>query len=354
MAKIKLSTYPYTYVRVVAMRSKLLSKDDYHKLVRMKLGEIARYLQESEYKREIDELGIKFSGAFLLELAIHRNLIRNFQKLRRISNVSSNELLLLIDNYLVRSDIWNIKTVLRAKFTGISEAELLNIILPIGKLSEEHLISLFRKDSVEEIIKSVDFIKFKAIKPALDYFREKKSFLEIENFLDKYYYSQIIAFAQKIPKEGELFREFLMNEIFIQNTITVLRMKRSNIKPEDIRNFIIMTGERSFDRPIEKLLRSENFEEMISGLEKSKFGNYIKEGLRMYKEKMTLVYLEADFMKYLLKRSALLLHQNPLSASVILGYMMAKEIEVKNIGTIIKGKELGLSDEFVENSLVIA
>jgi len=54
----------------------------------------------------------------------------------------------------------------------------------------------------------------------------------------------------------------------------------------------------------------------------------------------------------LLKQSILLLHQHPLSVDVILGYMFAKDIEVRNLKIIVKGKQLGLSEEFIESQLV--
>ena len=62
--------------------------------------------------------------------------------------------------------------------------------------------------------------------------------------------------------------------------------------------------------------------------------------------------LEINFFKYLLEKSILMLHQNPLSIDVILGYMFAKEIEVRNLKILIKGKQLNLKEEFIENQLV--
>lgn len=57
--------------------------------------------------------------------------------------------------------------------------------------------------------------------------------------------------------------------------------------------------------------------------------------------------------KYLLEKSILLQHQHPLSIDIILGYMFAKEIETRNLRVIAKGKQLGLSNEFIESQLVM-
>ena len=62
--------------------------------------------------------------------------------------------------------------------------------------------------------------------------------------------------------------------------------------------------------------------------------------------------LETELYKHLLKQSILLLHQHLLSVDVILGYMFAKDIEVRNLRIIIKGKQLGLSEQFMESQLI--
>ena len=69
--------------------------------------------------------------------------------------------------------------------------------------------------------------------------------------------------------------------------------------------------------------------------------------------KLDIGAIENALDKFLLKESTLLLHQNPLTVSVILGFMYAKEIEVKNLRMLVKGKQLGLEEEFIEQQLVI-
>src|SRR3989338_2754580 len=83
--KIRLGFYPYTYVRTAVMRTLLISKEEYPKLLKMSFNEITRYLQDSIYKKEIDSLATELSGPELLEIALNRNLATSFEKLRRIS-----------------------------------------------------------------------------------------------------------------------------------------------------------------------------------------------------------------------------------------------------------------------------
>ena len=72
--KLSLGEAPYTYARVSVMRSKLLKRDDYNRLMKMKLNDIIRFLQETEYKKEMDEIAMNYSGIDLVEFALNKNL----------------------------------------------------------------------------------------------------------------------------------------------------------------------------------------------------------------------------------------------------------------------------------------
>ena len=63
---------PYIYVstRLRVRRAKLIPREEYIRMLNMSLPEITRFIQESEYKREIDELQHAFSGINLLEEAL--------------------------------------------------------------------------------------------------------------------------------------------------------------------------------------------------------------------------------------------------------------------------------------------
>ena len=87
----------------------------------MKLAEIAKFLEESEYKKEIDELSVSYGGASLLDMALNKNLVRTIEKVRKIS---SEELRQLIDAYLMRITIRSVKMLLRAKYAKLGKEEI--------------------------------------------------------------------------------------------------------------------------------------------------------------------------------------------------------------------------------------
>jgi V/A-type H+-transporting ATPase subunit C len=346
--ELKLGKYPYAYVRTSVMKSLLFRKDDYHKMLKMSFSEIAKFLQDSHYKDEINKLGTEYSGADLIEFALNKNLADSFEKLLKISPPG---LSLLIRKYAIRKDIDDIKTILRGKFTNTDEKLILNSITAAGALKFEFLNSLLKTESIEEILKNNRIVPFSLLEDGIKDLKEKNTLVGIENALDKYYYSHLMEFSKILPKAGELFKNFLTKEVEILNILTLLRLKKTKLDKEAIKRFIIPCG-LSRGLKIIKLADVDDLEEFSRVLERTEYKDVIQKGFQEYRENGSLITLETELYKYLLKESILLLHQHPLTVDVILGYMLAKDIEIRNLRIIIKGKQLGLEEEFIEKQLV--
>lgn len=344
---IHLGTQPYTYARVCVMRSELLKKEEYQKIMKMKLNEIIEFLQETQYKKEINELAMNYSGVDLIEMALNKNLINTFLKLK---NISKKELSYVIGIYLKRLDFWNIKTIIRGKYVKADEKEIESMLLPAGFITKDELMELMKKESIEETLKSSELVPFFKIEAACRNFKETNSLAEIENAFDHEYYEGVIRTLPRLPREGRLFMDFLKAEIETINILTLLRLKRANVNKEKIKEYMLTIKGAGL---LHALAETEDTEGLIGLMERTRYSEIIKKGVDEFKEKNTLMKIEIELYKNLLRKSLLLLHQHPLSVDVILGYMFAKEIEVKNLKMIIKSKQLGLEDEFIEEQLVV-
>ena len=102
--------YPYVVARVKAKRRNLLPPETYSKFLVMSIPEISRTLGETTYRTEIESLGIKYTGADLIEYTLNLNMANTFKE---ILGFSKGHLNTMIAHYLSEWDIWNIKAVLR-------------------------------------------------------------------------------------------------------------------------------------------------------------------------------------------------------------------------------------------------
>ena len=171
----------------------------------------------------------------------------------------------------------------------------------------------------------------------------------IENALDRHYFTSLADFSKLLPQEGALFRKFLAMEVEILDVLTLLRLKKSKIG--NAGDFIISA--RGLINPkIAKMQELDDLDALIKALEETHYKDAIDKGIEDFKNTGSLITLETELYKYLLKQSSLLLHQHPLSVDVILGFMLAKDIEIRNLRILIKGKQLGLEEGFIEKQLV--
>ena len=333
MTKLRLGFYPYAYARVSVMKSELVKPLQWQSLLKMGTSEILRNLQDGNYKVEIDELGVEKRDLAALEMALNKNLMRTFTKLRRISDEKVREVIRI---YLQRYDVENFKTIIRGKMTGIASEDIEELLMPSVNHPDEYFVSLLKKEKIEDTIKALPF----KIKPVSQLF-------EIENALDRAYFEELFQLSKNLVGQGTALKEFIQAEIEILNIKMILRLKKENMTKEDILTYLIHP-----QRGTIKLLDIVNIRDIIKAVHRMKYTTL--KGDEPTPEEELVTQLEIDLDTTLLKKEVLLMHQFPLTVNVILGFMFSKEIEVKNLKILLKGKQLGIEDNYLNKLLVVA
>ncbi len=349
--KYKKLTYkfnPYVFARISAMKSLLLQKEEYDKILKMDPSEIVKFLQEGVYKDEINSLAIKYSGIKLVENTLNKHLERVFLKLKRISDSETNY---LMEQYLRRYDFWNLKTLIRAKQARVVEDDVFDLFLPVGTLSSGDLRRLYSLNSIKEIIASSGIIKPSEFREAIDKYEMNNDLSELENMLDFHYFKDSAAFAMQIPIQGKLFKDFFKYEFDIYNLNLILKKIFFKLDKEYVRRFFIYRNKELTRETLKSLVEKENFGSFLTELNKTGYGKLLSE----INENTTdpILRIEVIFNEFLLKKSLLLFHKIPLTINIVIGYIFAKEIEVKNLRTIIKSKKLEYKEDYVKKLIVV-
>ncbi|WP_290899763.1 V-type ATP synthase subunit C [Ferroglobus sp.] len=338
--KPRAAEWAYIVARVRVMKRKLIPKDEYNKLLNMDLNEIIRYLEESEYKNEINELAIRYSGVELLDYALYLNLTRTYRKLVRISKGLPRE---MIVDYLRKWDFWNLKNIIRGKMFGFPKEEIEKTLVPAGEFDEEFWKMLLARESVEDIIK--EFAK-KPYYPILEELARACPISEFEDRLDKFYYTSL-ASIHSDNIDIMYFVDFIRMEIDIKNVKTLLRLKLEGASPEEIAAKIIPKGYQLSESELRKLAAMD-YEDMLKNLE-----NYwFSEAVKQIKDQ-PLSKIEVFFDKVWAKRVLSRANHFPLSILPVLAFILMKKIEVDNLRIIARGKAEGMSAEEIKEQLVV-
>ncbi|MFH1127020.1 MAG: ATP synthase A1 subunit C [archaeon] len=349
-SSIGLGTYPYVNARVRVMKSTMIQRDEYQKLIKMSPDEITKFIGETAYKKEIDELAMKFNGVDLIEAALNLNASRSFNKLIKIS---SKEVRTLIEEYLGQYDVYNLKTILRGKFCGKASDEIKRLLIPAGHLDMDALDALVKMETIKEVLAASKILKMdKKTMDAIDEYEKTKSLMDIENIIDKGYYNSLMELSLKIPKNGKYIRNFIKTEIDILNIRLLFRLIREKMQKKDIREKLVFSGEKLKRDKLLKLADSKDIDELYSGLSGTGYDKVIADCMDDVK-KNEFGCLEIVLEKHYLKKAYLMMHQNPLSVGPIIGYMVGKDIEIRNLKMLARAKVVGLDEKFMNDSLVI-
>jgi V/A-type H+-transporting ATPase subunit C len=343
------SNYEYVTARVRSRRARLFDEDDYRKLTRMGTGEIARFMEESEYETEMNALGSRHSGVDLIEYALNRNLAANFDDLLRWAD---GKLYDYVARYLRKFDAWNVKTTLRGIYSDADRTEVEDDFIRAGEFGEERHTRLLDAGSMEEAVEATRGTMFHGpLEAALEVYDESNELVPLENAVDRAFYGHLLDDLPEEPgRATELYIEFLRAEIDFRNLRNAFRLAYSgaDIDPADY----YIAGGRLFDEGDLRQLAG-NPDELAARVRESPYGDDLDEALDALERAESLIGFENALDAALLEYSEQLSSRYPLSVCPVLGYVLAKEREIDNIRAIARGREAGLSEEEINEELVI-
>ncbi|WP_435155854.1 V-type ATP synthase subunit C [Haladaptatus sp. DFWS20] len=343
------SNYGYVNARAKARRAALFDDEDYRKLLRMGTGEIARYMEESEYESEINALGSRYDGVDLIEYALNRNLAKHFND---VLDWTGGKLYTLIARYLRKFDAWNVKTVLRGIYADADSQSVRDDLIHAGEFDQSFLDRLTEAGTIEDVVEMLSGTIFgDHLEAAYEDYESTGLLIPLENAVDRAYYEGLMeGVTESESRPTQLYVEFLQAEIDFRNIRNALRISRSGADIDPSEYFI--SGGKLF-KPSELSQLAGNTDELISRVRDSTYGKDLDEALDELEQAESLIGFEHALDAALLKYSEHLSRVFPLSVCPVLAYVLAKQREVENIRAIARGREAGLSEDEIEDELVV-
>jgi V/A-type H+-transporting ATPase subunit C len=343
------SNYEYVTARARSRRAKLFDDDDYRKLVRMGPGEIARFMEDSEYETEMNALGTRHSGVDLIEYALNRNLSKHFDDLLTWADGPLYE---YIANYLRKFDAWNIKTIIRGIYTDADREDVEDDLIRTGEFAGRTLDRLVEATTIEDAIEALSGTIFgEPLEDAYEDFESSDVLVPLENAVDRAFFGHLLDdIGQPEPDTPTaLYREFLEAEVDFRNLRNALRIARSGAEIDPAEYFI--EGGQLFDAA-ELGTLAANTDELVTAIRESTYGDDLSKALDELESATSLIGFEHALNTALLEYSEKLSNRYPLSICPVLSYILAKEREVENIRAIARGREAGLPVEEIEEELI--
>jgi V/A-type H+-transporting ATPase subunit C len=337
----------YVTARVSARKSALYGDEEYRKLIRMGPAEISRFMEESDYEEEINALGARHSGVDLIEYALNRNLAKQFNDLLRWAD---GRLYDLIARYLRKFDAWNVKTVIRGLYSEADREAIEDDLIRAGEFDDQLLDQLLDAPTIEDVVDRLAGTIFGPdLEEAYGDYEETDVLVPLENAVDRTYYEHLLE-GLVVDEATQQYREFLEAEIDFRNARNALRLAQSGADIDPAEYYI--DGGSLFTAS-ELATLAQNRDELVTAIRESKYGDDLSGALDELETAESLIGFERALDAALVEYTQALGNVFPLSITPIASYILAKEREVDNIRAIARGREAGLTEEQIEQELVI-
>ncbi len=336
--------------RARAKKAKLLKADAYQKMLLMSVSEIGRMLGESEYRREITEYGGTMEGASLIEFATYRNLAAGLKDVLRYCISDLRE---MVASYLGKWDAYNVKAVLRGRYASMSVEETEAQLIPAGSFSLEFLRKLMRIERVEDILATAIKAGLPLSWEAVESYMKTRRLSTLEDDIDKGHYRKLLQTASD-EEAKTVFIAFVRREIDVRNLQTVLRLKTEGLQPQQKLPYLVPGGLDFGMISLRQLADLPTVGDMVNSIRaRRRYASAIQTDGKYGRGWADVRLVAIGLDKMHATESQKLERLYPLSILPVLDYMLRKELEVKNIRIVARGKESGLSAEEIRSVLVI-
>ncbi|MHB8894196.1 MAG: V-type ATPase subunit [Candidatus Geothermincolia bacterium] len=351
MARVDLSDYGYVNARVRGMRSYLLSKDFFIRLVEAdSFDAMYSMLEQTVYRRDLNEAVLTNPERPDYDQALSLNQIASF---RKILDSTGGEAHMLCTVLMSRYDVQNIKTVLRGKKGNATPSEVLALMVPVGSVKMDILEQMAQareiRDAINVLISAQ--IKYGKVLAAAyeDYQKKDMDLAVLELALDKFHYSDGLSILSGKDSNVEMVREILTAEIDMRNISTLVRIRGLKLDDEEVENLRIAGGTLSQDEFL-GLHRLGDIVQIVSEYPDPRLRKLLEKALAEYQE-IDVVAFDKELEREIIRRGVAMSNVDVLGIGVTIGYLFSKQNEIINLRIMLRGKMMDRPEADVKKDL---
>jgi len=329
--------YAYGGVKVMALRGRLLTPEDYHFLLRARdLGDFLAYLRTTAYGAALAGLESR-SPDLDAELArrLYSELASAFMKVGRGLQGREQRFVGVLAQRLVAE---NLKVVLRALFQRLPPERATLLLLPLGNLSPLDFEELLSQESVPALVEHLAATPWgEPLGRALPRFIRERGLFPLEMSLDLWVYGQVWEGLQALSRPDRRVAAGLLGTMIdITNIVWAGRFRDVyGFGGEETYQYLIAGGGFQESRPRRDLAFAGSAAEMVARLPRRPYGAML-EGVTEQAE------VEARLARHWLKTLERVSRRPPFQVGLPLTFLFLKELEVQNLITLATGKLLNM------------
>lgn len=352
--------YEYANARLRAMKSRLLTRNDYAALLdEPSIEAVIARLTHSVYQPEIEAALVKAVGWECLSEGLRRHLA---QTLERITKFFDGAPLRLWQMLIARWQVFNLKTILRGQAHHIAPSEILDAQILAGDLKESDYSRLAQQASVRatvDLLATWHYLYARPLSAAMPRYAERGDLAELELALDRARYT--LAFKQLADMEDEnvdIMRATLDAEIDAVNILTVIRLSEWGGGARLFQRYgstapapFLIKGGGAASQKLFAHQEVPALDELVRELSETDFGGVLARGLARFAENKSVGVFEDELDAQLARQNLAWFNRDPLSIGIAIAYLTALVNETRNLRMIGRGKDTGWQRAEIEKEL---
>ena len=342
----------YVNARVHWMSSRLITTHGFERLIAQpSLDGLITELEKTPYREEIVEARILHTGIRCIEFALRKNHMKTYRKI--LSLVEGEKSACYIMIFLKKWDIQNIKTIIRGKNIQTSNEVISGCLIPAGTMDETTLIELIKQPDVRAVVDMMATWEIEYAVPLTRYigeFSERNEIGRLEYALDEYYFESSLRQLSGKRHDDKVVRDLIGTEIDIRNIKTAMMMIRDSVSEDDAAPFLLNGGKEVSHELIHAMIRTKKIPDALRLLEQTSYRFLVSvPDIELRQGKISVLEKELDH--FLIRKGTALFRGDPLSFTIVIGYIWAKLNEITNIRDISRCREAGMPDELMESEI---
>ena len=345
---LDLTKYSFANAKVRAMLSELIDADYFKRLVGAQdLYELLDFLKKTSYKDITEKLSGETVDLERLEKELILNDLHIYKKVYAILPTKTEKNFVAVMTQ--RFEIDELKTALRIWYKKM-EVELSDYVLGEKVIFDIDFKKIISCQHIEEIILLLDETPYKQpLLKAKDKFKERNSIFYLESALDIDYYQRLLSSCEKFSSyDKKVSRKILGIEIDIENINSLIRLRKYySLSLAAMMDIVIPGGEKINKDNVRSFYTTDGLAKIVEGVA---LGPYSK-----VKElaEANIYFIENFLYEILLREVRKILAGFPFTIGTIIGYLILKRRETRNLISLIYAKSLGEKSEDISHLIGI-
>ena len=289
---------------------------------------------------DLNDYSFDLNNPANFEHSLNQELLHTYDIIKNISKVSTFNFLYF--TFACKYDFHNIKMLVKSKYL---KKDISNELLsPIGTIDIEKLNLAIKDEKYEDLPDSFEFL----VKKTFSEYSKFKDPEIIDFILDKERYIMIfnkITEVEIIETDEDFLRRFIKINIDLNNIMSCIRAKIRGERKSLAKEFLIPEGDFKIENIIEiyDSPLSSWFEKLIH----TDYKNIIETGINYFQKNNSLMELEKLRDNFILNFSKIGKYIT-FGIEPLIGFITAKENDIKNIRIILSGKLNKLSPDQIK------